>query len=94
MIGAGFGIFFQTRKLLRNPERLHQSEIRDMDERNQYICAQSARLSFWATVVLIYIASFVALFFSVTLYFFLCIQILVMLVFYLLLNCILNKIYS
>lgn len=92
MIGAGFSIFFQTRRLLHDPERLHQSEIWDMDERNQYISAQAARLSFWISIVFTYISSFVALFFSATLYFLLCIQIVVMLVLYLLLTCIFYKI--
>ncbi|MBS5145445.1 MAG: hypothetical protein KHY89_08085 [Butyricicoccus pullicaecorum] len=94
MMGAGFSVFFQTRKLLHNPERLHQSEIRDMDERNQYIAAQSARLSFWASIIFTYVISFFALFFSVRLYFFLCIQILVMLALYLLFGYIFCKVFS
>lgn len=92
MIGCSFSIFFRTRQLLHDPERLHQSEIRDMDERNQYISAQAARLAFWVSIIVTYIAAFFALFFSVTLYFFLCIQILIMLVLYLLFSWIFYKI--
>lgn len=92
MIGTGFSIFFLTRQLLYNPECLRQSEIRDMDERNQYISAQSARMAFWVSIVFTYVAAFFALFFSATLYLFLCIQILVMLVLYLLLTYIFYKI--
>lgn len=84
MMSAGFSIFFQTRRLLHDSERLHRSEIHDMDERNQYISAQAARLAFWVSIVVTYIIAFFALFFSVTLYFFLCISTLIMLVLYLL----------
>lgn len=83
MTGAGFGIFFQTRRLLHDPARLQAAEVRDMDERNQYISGQSARLAFWTTMVLTYIAAFFSLFFSTALYMFLCIQLLVMLALYL-----------
>ncbi|MBS5149395.1 MAG: hypothetical protein KHY76_00160 [Butyricicoccus pullicaecorum] len=93
MIGAGFGTFLNTRKLLRDPKLLRQSEIRSMDERNQYISAQSARLSFWISIVLIYITAFFSLFFSTKLYFLLCGQIVVMTVLYLLFNYIFRKIF-
>ena len=83
MTGAGFGIFFQARRLLHDPKRLQACEIRDMDERNQYIASQSANLAFWTSMVLTYIASFFSLFFSTALYMFLCIQLLVMLALYL-----------
>lgn len=83
MLGAGLSIFWRTRSLLRDPKRLQACEVRDMDERNQYIAGQSARLAFWTSMVLTYIAAFFALFFSTTLYFFLCIQILVMIILYL-----------
>lgn len=83
MLGAGLGIFWRTRSLLHDEKRLKACEVRDMDERNQYIAGQSARLAFWASVVLTYISAFFALFFSTALYFFLCIQVLVMLVLYL-----------
>lgn len=84
MTGAGFGIFFQTRRLLHNPKRLQTAEVRDMDERNQYISGQSARLAFWTSMVLTYIAAFFSLFFSTALYMFLCVQLLIMLALYLL----------
>lgn len=83
MLGAGLGIFWRTRSLLHDDKRLKASEVRDMDERNQYIAGQSARLAFWTTMVLTYITAFFALFFSTALYFFLCFQILVMIVIYL-----------
>lgn len=83
MLGAGLGIFWRTRSLLHDDKRLKASEVRDMDERNQYIAGQSARLAFWATMILTYITAFFALFFSTALYFFLCFQILAMLVIYL-----------
>lgn len=83
MMGAGFAIFWQTRRLLHDPKRMQAAEIRDMDERNQYIAGQSARLAFWASIILTYITAFFSLFFSTALYFFLCIQILVMLAIYL-----------
>lgn len=83
MLGAGLGIFWRTRRLLHDEVRLKASEVRDMDERNQYIAGQAARLAFWASIILTYITAFFSLFFSTTLYFFLCIQILVMLVIYL-----------
>lgn len=83
MLGAGLGIFWRTRSLLHDDKRLKASEVRDMDERNQYIAGQSARLAFWATMILTYITAFFALFFSTALYFFLCFQILTMLVIYL-----------
>lgn len=92
IIGAGLSMFFQTRRLLHDPERLNKSEVREMDERNQYIAAQAARLAFWVNFVLTYVAAFSALFFSVKLYFFLCIQILVMLVLYLLFSYVFSKI--
>lgn len=83
MLGAGLGIFWRTRSLLHDEKRLKASEVREMDERNQYIAGQSARLAFWTTMVLTYITAFFALFFSTALYFFLCFQILMMLVIYL-----------
>ncbi|GEM_PF-3291305 len=83
MLGAGLGIFWRTRSLLHDDKRLKASEVRDMDERNQYIAGQSARLAFWATMILTYITAFFTLFFSTALYFFLCFQILAMLVIYL-----------
>lgn len=92
IIGAGLGIFFQTRRLLHDPERLNKLEVREMDERNQYIAAQAARLSFWVSFVLTYVAAFFALFFSVKLYFLLCIPTLVMLVLYLLFSYVFSKI--
>lgn len=83
MLGAGLGIFWRTRSLLHDDKRLKASEVCEMDERNQYIAGQSARLAFWTTMVLTYITAFFALFFSTALYFFLCFQILVMIVIYL-----------
>lgn len=83
MLGAGLGIFWRTHSLLHDDKRLKASEVRDMDERNQYIAGQSARLAFWATMILTYITAFFTLFFSTALYFFLCFQILAMLVIYL-----------
>ena len=94
MIGAGFATFLHTRKLLRNPQLLRQSEIQSMDERNQYISAQAARLSFWVSIVFLYIAAFCSLFFNTTLYYFLCGQIIVMTVLYLLFSYIFRKIFS
>lgn len=64
-----------------------------MDERNQYIAGQSARLAFWATMILTYITAFFALFFSTALYFFLCFQILAMLVIYLVFARIIGRVF-
>lgn len=93
MLGAGLGIFWRTRSLLHDDKRLKASEVRDMDERNQYIAGQSARLAFWATMILTYITAFFALFFSTALYFFLCFQILAMLVIYLVFARIIGRVF-
>lgn len=93
MLGAGLGIFWRTRSLLHDDKRLKASEVRDMDERNQYIAGQSARLAFWATMILTYITAFFALFFSTPLYFFLCFQILAMLVIYLVFARIIGRVF-
>lgn len=93
MLGAGLGIFWRTRGLLHDDKRLKASEVRDMDERNQYIAGQSARLAFWATMILTYITAFFALFFSTALYFFLCFQILAMLVIYLVFARIIGRVF-
>ena len=93
MIGAGFATFLHTRKLLRNPQLLRQSEIQSMDERDRTF-PQAARLSFWVSIVFLYIAAFCSLFFNTTLYFFLCGQIIVMTVLYLLFSYIFRKIFS
>nr|WP_297279107.1 hypothetical protein [uncultured Butyricicoccus sp.] len=91
MAGAGFGIFFRTRKLLHNPEQLKSNQIRDMDERNQYIASQAARLAFWTMLILTYLAAVVSVFFQPALYFFLCVQIVVMLILYLIFARILGR---
>lgn len=93
MLGAGLGIFWRTRSLLHDDKRLKASEVRDMDERNQYIAGQSARLAFWATMILTYITAFFALFFSTALYFFLCFQILAMLLIYLVFARIIGRVF-
>lgn len=93
MLGAGLGISWRTRSLLHDDKRLKASEVRDMDERNQYIAGQSARLAFWATMILTYITAFFALFFSTALYFFLCFQILAMLVIYLVFARIIGRVF-
>lgn len=84
MTGAGFGVFLQKRRVLRDPARLRQQEIRDHDERNQLLNKAAAQGGFWGFLLLNYLFSFFALFLKPELYLLLCGQILIMLALYLL----------
>lgn len=84
MFGSGLCTYYKNHKLLSQPEQLHTAEVRDMDERNQFISSQSARIAFWIMLILIYIAAFISLFFNTTFYFLLCGQLLIMVILYLL----------
>lgn len=82
LAGGGIGIFLNKRSILRNPEKLRASRIADYDERNQQIALVSTRMAFWGFLGLNYLLAVVVMFFDSRLFFYLCIQLLFMLILY------------
>ena len=82
LAGAGIGVFLNKRSILRNPEKLRASRISDYDERNQQIEQVSTRMAFWGFLILNYLLAVIVMFFDSRLYFYLCLQLLFMVILY------------
>lgn len=82
LAGAGIGVFLSKRSILRSPEKLRASRISDYDERNQQIEQVSTRMAFWGFLILNYLLAVIVMFFDSRLYFYLCVQLLFMVILY------------
>ncbi len=66
LFGCGIVKLWQKRRLLRDPERLHQLEVMEQDERNIYIAQKSWAYSSYLLFTVLYIGMLVAPFFNET----------------------------
>ena len=67
-IVMGAILFFYSLLLPKNPEKYKKREIKYADERNQYIYTMSGNISFYISMLIIYIAAIVAGFYNLTIF--------------------------
>lgn len=64
LIGAGILTFYKNRKLLKNPDKLKEKEIKETDERNIYLNQKALSVSAMIWISLLYVAMIGAVFFD------------------------------